>query len=254
MHPRQNLRRLEPRSRQLGPFVILEPLPDAEGMVQRVLLVDAGEDLQPLARELEASGFLVEVCPAEELSARLARAEMPDLLLLNLTRVSLAQGHPAFGGVRPSERPPTLALLGEDQVVDLDPTLGIDDFAVHPVAPSELLARLRQVLWRRAGVDARNVLRCGDLLIDLASYKVFVAGHPVDLTYKEYELLRFLASHRNKVFTREALLNRVWGYDFSGGARTVDVHVRRLRSKLEDSRHAFIETVRNVGYRFHADA
>jgi DNA-binding response OmpR family regulator len=95
------------------------------------------------------------------------------------------------------------------------------------------------------------VLRCGALLIDLANYKVMLDGRPIELTFKEYELLRFLASNRDKVFTREALLNRVWGYDYFGGARTVDVHIRRLRSKIEDRGHAFIETIRNVGYRFH---
>ena len=86
--------------------------------------------------------------------------------------------------------------------------------------------------------------------MDLTSYRVFVSGRPVDLTFKEYELLRVLASHPDQVFTRETLLNRVWGYEFFGGARTVDVHIRRLRSKMEDADHTFIETVRNVGYRF----
>ncbi len=88
-------------------------------------------------------------------------------------------------------------------------------------------------------------------MIDLANYKVTVAGQPVELTYKEYELLRFLMSNPAKVFTREQLLNRVWGYDYFGGARTVDVHIRRLRSKIElRPGDAFIDTVRNVGYRF----
>ena len=86
--------------------------------------------------------------------------------------------------------------------------------------------------------------------MDLVNYTVHVAGRHVELTYKEYELLRFLATNRDRVFTRETLLNKVWGYDFYGGARTVDVHIRRLRSKIEDRHNVFIETVRNVGYRF----
>ena len=81
-----------------------------------------------------------------------------------------------------------------------------------------------------------------------------VGGSPVELTFKEYELLRFLATQPDRVFTREALLDKVWGYDFYGGARTVDVHIRRLRSKLEIGGHTFIETVRSVGYRFHASS
>jgi DNA-binding response OmpR family regulator len=86
--------------------------------------------------------------------------------------------------------------------------------------------------------------------MDLANYTVHIAGRPVELTFKEYELLRFLAVNRDRVFSREALLNNVWGYDFYGGARTVDVHIRRLRSKIEEGHLTFIETVRNVGYRF----
>ena len=106
------------------------------------------------------------------------------------------------------------------------------------------------MLRRRANVDAENILRCGDLLVDLSNYKVMLEGRAIELTFKEYELLRFLASNPDKVFTREALLNRVWGYDYFGGARTVDVHIRRLRSKIEDRGHSFIETIRSVGYRF----
>ena len=87
-------------------------------------------------------------------------------------------------------------------------------------------------------------------MIDIARCEVSVGGRLVMLTFKEYQLLKFLASNRGTVFTRDALLNKVWGYDFFGGDRTVDVHIRRLRSKIEDANHAFIETVRNIGYRF----
>jgi DNA-binding response OmpR family regulator len=143
-------------------------------------------------------------------------------------------------------------------VVDLerpsgfDPALGLDDFVAKTASAGELSLRLRQALWRRTGVDARNVLRCGDLEMDLANYTVQVGDRPVELTYKEYELLRVLATNPGRVLNRETLLNKVWGYDFYGGARTVDVHIRRLRFKIEDRHHTFIETVRNVGYRFHA--
>lgn len=147
--------------------------------------------------------------------------------------------HTALVGLVPVERP---------QILDEAPP---EDFILWPASSLEILLRVRTVLRRRANVDAENVLRCGALLIDLANYKVLLDGKPIELTFKEYELLRFLASNRDKVFTREALLNRVWGYDYFGGARTVDVHVRRLRSKIEGRGHAFIETIRNVGYRFH---
>ena len=125
----------------------------------------------------------------------------------------------------------------------------IDDFLVPPVDPDELRVRLNRALWLRTGADESNVIRRSGLAIDLERYTVAVDGESVDLTYKEYELLRFLATNAGKPFTREVLLNRVWGYDYYGGSRTVDVHIRRIRAKIE--RHEpFIETVRNVGYRF----
>ena len=144
-----------------------------------------------------------------------------------------------------------LALVHSGQSELLDRPPAPDDFALWPASATEILLRVRAILRRRANVDAEHVLRCGALLIDLANYKVTLESRPIELTFKEYELLRFLASNPDKVFTREALLNRVWGYDYFGGARTVDVHIRRLRSKIEDRGHAFIETIRNVGYRFH---
>jgi two-component system, OmpR family, alkaline phosphatase synthesis response regulator PhoP len=143
-----------------------------------------------------------------------------------------------------------IALLQPEQPYLLEAQPAPDDFVLWPAGAGELLMRVRAILRRRANVDSENVLRCGDLLLDLANYKVMLEGRAVELTFKEYELLRFLASNPEKVFTREALLNRVWGYDYFGGARTVDVHIRRLRSKIEDRGHSFIETIRSVGYRF----
>lgn len=129
----------------------------------------------------------------------------------------------------------------------------VDDFILAPTDPEEFQVRMSRALWLRTGADEGNVLRRGGLAIDLERYTVSVDGETVDLTYKEYELLRFLATNAGKPFTREALLNRVWGYDYYGGSRTVDVHIRRIRAKIE--RHeTFIDTVRNVGYRFIDDA
>ena len=98
--------------------------------------------------------------------------------------------------------------------------------------------------------NSDELIRRDDLVIDLARIEVSVAGRPIVLAFREYELLKFLASNPGRVFTRDVLLDRVWGYDYFGGDRTVDVHIRRLRSKIEDSGHVFIETVRNIGYRF----
>jgi two-component system alkaline phosphatase synthesis response regulator PhoP len=152
--------------------------------------------------------------------------------------------------VQTRDVPAVIAVVDPHRLSGFDSALGFDDFVSAAASSDELSLRIRQALWRRTGVDARNVLRCGDLEMNLANYTVHISGRPVELTYKEYELLRFLATNSDRVFTRETLLNKVWGYDFYGGARTVDVHIRRLRSKIEDAHRTFIETVRNVGYRF----
>ena len=141
-------------------------------------------------------------------------------------------------------------IVGPGQVASFDTLRDADEFLLEGASADELTARVRRVLWRLQRHDSSNVLKCGELVMDFANYTVHISGRPVDLTFKEYELLRFLAVNRHRVYSREALLNNVWGYDFYGGARTVDVHIRRLRSKIEDRHTTFIETVRNVGYRF----
>ncbi|MBI3087283.1 MAG: winged helix-turn-helix transcriptional regulator [Candidatus Omnitrophica bacterium] len=108
-------------------------------------------------------------------------------------------------------------------------------------------------MWKLNKVELKNGLKHGALAMDFERYEVHVRGEPVDLTYKEFELLKFLATHPGRVFSREALLDKVWGYDYYGGTRTVDVHVRRLRAKLETGRRVYIQTVRNVGYKFLAE-
>ena len=147
-----------------------------------------------------------------------------------------------------AERIGVLLITTVDQLTQAGAGVAIDDFIMAPVEPEELRVRLARTLWARTGTEDGNLLRRRGLLIDLERYTVSVDGESVDLTYKEYELLRFLATNVGKPFTREALLNRVWGYDYYGGARTVDVHIRRIRAKIE-RREAFIDTVRNVGYR-----
>jgi two-component system, OmpR family, alkaline phosphatase synthesis response regulator PhoP len=143
----------------------------------------------------------------------------------------------------------TLAIAAPSQLPLVNSGAQVDDFIMTPVDEDELRIRLSRLVREQSGADESNVIRHGPLIIDLERYKVTIDSDVVDLTYKEYELLRFLASNPGKPFTREALLNQVWGYDYYGGSRTVDVHVRRIRAKIE-SREMFIDTVRNVGYRF----
>jgi DNA-binding response OmpR family regulator len=126
------------------------------------------------------------------------------------------------------------------------------ELIVLPLDPAELAARIARARRKVNGVEDGDVVRVGSLELNLATYQVAIDGRPVDFTYMEYELLKFLATHPGRVFSREALLSRVWGYDYYGGARTVDVHVRRVRAKLGQENAARIKTVRSVGYRFEA--
>jgi DNA-binding response OmpR family regulator len=126
-----------------------------------------------------------------------------------------------------------------------------DDFCLTPFHPKELEARLRHLMFRSGRSNSGpEVTSYGELLLNFETYQAGIAGRPLDLTYMEYELLKFFVTHPGKVFTREQLLSRVWGYEYYGGARTVDVHVRRLRAKLGEEHANLIQTVRSVGYRF----
>jgi hypothetical protein len=135
---------------------------------------------------------------------------------------------------------------------DLDLSLGNIDFCFPPFRAEEFAIRIGLLIARSGGNGSDNVVQQGEIRIDLERYEVTVSGRKVDLTFKEYELLRVLASNPGHVYSREALLQTVWAYDYYGGTRTVDVHIRRLRSKINDVEHRFIETVWNVGYRFRA--
>ncbi len=149
------------------------------------------------------------------------------------------------------ERPlPIIALVAKEMLDGIDGHLNVDDFLISPYDTKELILRINRLLHRTRNIGSGELIKCDGLVIDLAKCEVIIEGMVVELTFKEYELLKFLASNRGRVYTREILLDRVWGYDYYGGDRTVDVHIRRLRSKIEKSNHTFIETVRNIGYRF----
>jgi DNA-binding response OmpR family regulator len=149
---------------------------------------------------------------------------------------------------------PLLLVVTEGGLTAVNADWGADDVLLDTAGPAEIEARLRLVTGRLAAArDAEpdtQLIRSGDVVIDEASYTAKLNGRPLDLTYKEFELFKFLAQHPGRVFTREQLLQEVWGYDYFGGTRTVDVHVRRLRAKLGPEHEQLIGTVRNVGYRF----
>jgi DNA-binding response OmpR family regulator len=142
---------------------------------------------------------------------------------------------------------PIIALVSTEILANLNGYA--DDFVLKPYNIDELKVRANRLIKKKAEAS-RQQINIEGLEIDLDKYEVYVEGRLISLTFKEYELLRFLASHPGKVYTRDALLNQVWSKDYFGGDRTVDVHIRRLRSKIEDESHNFIETVRNIGYRF----
>lgn len=187
--------------------------------------------------------------PTVERGLLMARDWRPGTVVLDLDMGLTTGGLAAF--LRDPQIREGLAIIAItrlDQLSLVGAGVEVDDFVSPPIDEDELRTRVARALWRRNG-DVSTVLQFGSLVIDLERYTVTVDDGVVDLTYKEYELLRFLASNAGKPFTREALLSRVWGYDYYGGSRTVDVHIRRIRSKIE-RRDQYIETVRNVGYRF----
>lgn len=219
-------------------------------MLTILLVGQFAQKLASLPDELLQQGFTaIRLAPKGACNP----ARKPDLALIDLTIArsqAEAQETSLNARIKESYPVPVIALIAAELVRDFEPIVNVDDFIVAPVNIPELIARIKKTLWQKASITSENIIKRGDMLIDTSSYKVFIAGKPVDLTFKEYELLRFLASNPGKVFSRESLLDKLWGYDYYGGDRTVDVHIRRLRSKVEDATHSFIETVRQVGYRF----
>ena len=146
---------------------------------------------------------------------------------------------------------PVLAAVTVPALQRLAPGDGFDDIVLVPYVPVELYVRIRRAEWRRSDYADSERLKVGPLVIDRAAHEVEVEGRPVQLTHQEYALLEFLARHRGRVFSRQQLLERVWGVDYYGGSRTVDIHVRRLRMKLAAGAEP-LETVRGVGYKMKA--
>ena len=174
---------------------------------------------------------------------------LPQAVLLDLGSLDTNQSRTLIGQCRELKLP-VLAVVPKLRVFEYDPSLNPDEFVLCPFAQEELAARVSQAIFRVNGPSGDQVLKIGQLVIDLEKYEVIMTGRRVSLTYKEFQLLVLLASSPGRVYSREMLLSQIWGYEYLGGTRTVDVHVRRLRSKIEDPDNSFIETIWNVGYRF----
>jgi DNA-binding response OmpR family regulator len=218
-----------------------------------LLLTSALQSSTEVLPGLSLLSHQVKLLPAE--GSALLEAPDSDLVLVDgrqdlahardLCRLMLATG---------SDTPVMLVLTeGGLSVVSAD--WGMDDVVLATVGPAELEARIRLTIARhharsQADDPDSHVIRSGEVVVDDATYTARLGGRPLDLTFKEFELLKYLAQHPGRVFSRQQLLQEVWGYDYFGGTRTVDVHVRRLRAKLGPENENLIGTVRNVGYRF----
>jgi len=212
------------------------------------ILILAARPNEEVLPSLALLSHQVKVIPAEP--AQLVSAPHSDIVMVD-ARTDLASAKGLCKILQATGlSSPLLLVITEGGLAAVSPDWGVSDVILDNAGPAEVDARIRLALGRNdkeAPSEAR--ISASGIVIDEASYSVKVHDKPLDLTYKEFELLRFLATHPSRVFTREQLLSEVWGYDYFGGTRTVDVHVRRLRAKLGDMEQV-IGTVRNVGYRF----
>ena len=215
--------------------------------VQLLVLTDRNGGGAELLPSLDYLGHDVDSVPLE--SPSLNGMADADVVVVDAT-VALRDATAACRNASVHELAvPILVVVPESALAALKPTWGFDDWVLPDASPGELETRLRLVSDRSHRVAEQRGTAIGDLVVDEESYQVRLRGQPLDLTYKEFELLKTLAAHPNRVFTRELLLQEVWGYDYFGGSRTVDVHIRRLRAKLGPEHEALIVTVRGVGYK-----
>ncbi len=211
------------------------------------LLVLTSTPAEPVLPALELLRHQVRQIPAEP--AQLVSAPDADIVIVD-ARTDLAGARSLCTLLRTTgQTAPLLLAVTEGGMSAVSGDWGIDDVLLWTAGPAEVDARMRLALARTSEDETLSRIHVSGLVIDDQSYSAKIHGRPLDLTYKEFQLLHFLATHPSRVFTREQLLSEVWGYDYFGGTRTVDVHVRRLRAKLGDQEH-LIGTVRNVGYRF----
>lgn len=219
--------------------------------MQTILVADDAPSIVELVRlYLANDGFKVLSASDGDEALKLARTEKPDLLVLDLMLPKM-DGFEVCRRLRQSnEDLPIIILTARDDDIDkiVGLELGADDYVTKPFNPRELVARVHAVLRRSERKGARNILRLGDVTLDVSARQVSIAGRPIALRQKEFDLLAALMENANRAFSREQLLEMVWGYEFYGDTRTVDVHVARLRDKLKGSALT-IETVWGIGYK-----
>ena len=218
-----------------------------------ILCIDAEQNtLDLLSSTLTSTGYSVRTTRLG--MDALSTGDTPDLIILDLALPDIS-GFDLIKSIRSVSTVPILVLTAVDTEVEvvLAFELGADDYVTKPFGVRELTSRVKAILRRCSGVNPSDLIRVGPLTIDSENYEAYRNGEKMVLTLKEYELLKMLASSPGKVLTRNFLLDRIWGYEFSGETRTVDVHIRHIRQKLGDDA-AMIETVRGVGYKLKAVA
>ncbi len=216
----------------------------------QLLVLTSSPAAEPVLPALELLSHRVRIIPAQP--AELVTAPDADVVIVD-ARADLVAAKSLCTLIRTTGlRGPLLLVVTEGGMSAVSGEWRIDDVLLRDAGPAEIDARIRLALSREESAAEPVRVQTSGLTIDEQSYSAKLRGSPLDLTYKEFQLLHFLATHPSRVFTREQLLSEVWGYDYFGGTRTVDVHVRRLRAKLGDQEQ-IIGTVRNVGYRFNVD-
>ncbi len=229
-------------------------------MKPKVLIVDDEENiLELIAFNVKNAGYETVTASDGKEAYEKFEAEEFDLIILDVM-LPYIDGFELLKRIRKKSMVPILMLTAKteefDRVLGLE--LGADDYLIKPFSVRELLARVKAIL-RRSGEkeeeeDTSKIIS-KDIVLDLKGYKAFLGEQEVKLTMKEFELLKYLMSHKGRVFTRENLLNNIWGYDYYGDSRTVDVHIRHLRGKIEEhlGENKYIKTIRGVGYKFEED-
>jgi DNA-binding response OmpR family regulator len=219
-------------------------------MPRLLIIANENKAIKTLRTELETNNFSCSVVPFNSNLDETLSRQSPDLLLIELGGGLPDSQIMEFVREEKREHPvPVIALIPREMPRGFAEFIEIDDFLTGPYDLKELAVRTQRLI-RSGKTKGSQIIKCDGLVIDLLNCDVTVSGRVVELTFKEYELLKLLAANRGRVYTREDLLNIIWGYEYFGGDRTVDVHVRRLRSKIEGPGEVFIETVRNIGYRF----
>jgi len=217
----------------------------------RILLLGTkGEKLEQLRKNIGNAGHSIITADFDN-SAESLHTKNPDLAVLELTtRKDIVETWYQVKQDTTESHTPALVIIPEDRIRDVELMTGIHDFIMYPYNPIELEMRIKLILETHKDSDTDKVIKIGNLAIYTTRYEVTVDDWSVVLTLKEYELLKYLVTHKGRVFTREILLDAIWGYDYYGGTRTVDVHIGRLRTKIETSQYSYIKTIRGVGYMF----